>query len=124
MSASEAVAIRACALHAAAALASYERHVRRLAATWLDMDLYHRVSAEIDAIGQVCTQLPDVQVPWGALLVSHAELVHALWRTGGEPSLDLEDSADALEEHLHCIEALARRCLRLAGLSQRPARVD
>jgi len=124
MSASEAAVIRASALYAAAALASYERHVRCLAATWLDMDLYHKVSAEIDAIGQVCARLPGAQVPWVALLVSHAELVHALWRTSATPSLDSQDSTHALQEHLHCIDALARRCMRLAGHSHRPALVS
>jgi hypothetical protein len=123
MSAGDAAATRASALSAAAALASYERHVRRLATTWLDMELYRTVSAEIDAIGRACAQLPSVRVPWVALLVSHAELVHALWRSDGQ-SADLGGCAEALHEHLQCIDALARRCLRVAGLSRRAAAVD
>jgi hypothetical protein len=122
MSAGDAAAIRASALGAAAALASYERHVRRLATTWLDMDLYRTVSAEIDAIGNACAKLPNVQVPWIALLVSHAELVHALWRSDGK-ALTLPGSEAALQEHLHCIDTLARRCLRVAALSRQAATV-
>jgi hypothetical protein len=123
MSAREPEAHRAHALQAAAALARYERHVRRLAATWLEMELYATVSAEIDEIGRACAQLPDVQVSWVALLVSHTELVHALWRVG-KPSLEVDDSSLALREHLQCIDALARRCLRLAGLLQSRATCD
>jgi len=123
MSAGDAAATRASALSAAAALASYERHVRRLATTWLDMELYRIVSAEVDAIGRACAQLPSVHVPWAALLASHAELVHALWRTGGK-STDLGGCEEALHEHLQCIDALARRCLRVAGLNRRPAPID
>ena len=123
MSPGEPAAIRASALSAAAALASYERHVRRLAATWLDMELYRLVSSEVDAIGRACAHLPSVHVPWVALLVSHAELVHALWRSDGQ-SADLRGCEEALQEHLHCIDALARRCLRLAGLNRRAAAVD
>ncbi len=116
--------MRAIALHAAATLARYERHVRRLAATWLDMDLYHTVSAEVDDIGRTCTLMPDVRVSWVALLVSHAELVHSLWRTGEPAAAEGAGSALALQEHLQCIDSLARRCLWVAGLSRHAAVCD
>jgi hypothetical protein len=116
MSATGLPGTRVTALHAVRLLARYERHVRRMSLTWLDMDLYHTVSAEVDAIGLACAQLPGVKLPWVALLVSHAELVHTLWRTGTPPSGPPGGSTTALEEHLHCIDALARRCVRLAGL--------
>lgn len=114
MSASHFPAVRATALHAATALARYERHVRKLAATWLDMELYRTVSEEIDEIQRDCALLPDVAAPWAALLVSHSDLVHALWRStqSATPAGPAPDVRPQLEEHLACIDALARRCLR------------
>lgn len=95
-------------------LATYEVHVRQLVSTWLDMDLYHTVSAEIDAIRAACGMLPELSVPWVALLVSHAELVHCLWRRGqpGHPP-GTGDLQQLLQEHLQCIARLAERSRRL-----------
>jgi hypothetical protein len=116
MSASHVPAARATAIHIAAALARYERHVRRLAATWLDMDLYRTVSKEIDEIRRACRLLPGLALPCTELLVSHAELIHALWREGQSACNEsCEDSTNMLQEHLACIDLLARRCLDLAS---------
>lgn len=110
------------AIETAAALARYERHVRRLASTWLDMDLYHMVSREIDEIRRNCALLPQASVACSELLISHAELIHALWREGQAVCNEsCEDSTDMLQEHLVCIDLLARRCLRLASGSERPS---
>lgn len=118
MSASHLPAMRATALHAAAALARYERHVRRLTATWLDMDLYQTVSNEIDEIKVYCTTLPQLSRGWTDLLVSHAELIHALW-SGAEleedPTLP-DERTNRLRQHLDCIDSLARDCLHVAEL--------
>lgn len=109
MSASHHPVMRATALQAVAALARYERHVRRLAATWLDMELYQTVSEELDEIRKCCDVLPQVMLPWTALLISHSDLIHALWRSQGGTG---EDARRQLQDHLACIDALARRCLR------------
>jgi hypothetical protein len=123
MSPTDLTGIRAQALQAAATLARYERHVRRLAATWLDMDVYRTVSAEIDAIGQHCLPLPGVAYPWAALLTSHADLVHALLAAGARPHDGSKGAPtrDALHRHLACIDTLARRCLQVAEASHRGA---
>jgi hypothetical protein len=117
MSFSQSPALRATALQIAVALTRYERHVRRLAATWLDMELYTRVSEEFDEIRDLCAMLPSLAVPCATLLISHAELIHALWRRSqrdaGE-ALDATDAQSMFEEHLACIDWLARRSLRLA----------
>jgi hypothetical protein len=116
MSASQPPALRAAAIHTAAALARYERHVRRLAASWLDMDLYRVVSREIDEIRRACAVLPDTSVACSELLISHAELIHALWREGQTVCNEgCEDSTDMLQQHLACIDLLARRCLHIAS---------
>jgi hypothetical protein len=119
MSPNEAPAIRTQSLHAAATLARYERHVRRLAATWLDMDLYEVVSAEVDAIGRACAGFPELARPWVALLISHAELMHTLLRDGMPAPAAESAAALALHEHLACIDSLARRCLQAAEASRR-----
>jgi hypothetical protein len=111
--------MRAMALQAATALARYERHVRKLAATWLDMELYATVSEEVDEIRRACAPMPELAVPWTKLLISHAELVHVLWRSSQEqPAISAEDVDKRLQEHLACIDSLARRCLRLAEASR------
>lgn len=103
------------ALQAAAALVRYDRHVRVLAATWLDMDLYSKVSEEVDEVRRCCAALPELGLPSTRLLVSHAELIHELWRSGQrEGSLGNKDIDERLHEHLACIGVLARRCRRLA----------
>ena len=113
MSANDFPATRATAMQAAAALARYEHHIRRLVATWLDMDRYAEVSEEIDEIKDLCAILPQVARPWTALLASHAELIHALWQAAQGPTRITPQRQ--LDEHLECIDVLTRRCLRLAG---------
>lgn len=115
MSACQRPALRATAIETAMGLARYERHVRRLVDTWVDMELYQTVSSEIDHIRTCCGPLPQVAVPWTALLISHAELVHALWQSMDDPAGARAPAVQArLQEHLACIDVLARRCLRLS----------
>lgn len=78
MSASHLPALRANALEAAVTLARYERHVRRLAGSWPDMDLYSAASKQIDEVRSLCAPLPGVAIPFARLLISHADLIHAL----------------------------------------------
>jgi hypothetical protein len=115
MSASQSPVMRTKALQAAAALARYERHVRRLAATWLEIDFYLKVSREIDEIREICAPLLQLALPVAAVLTSHAELIHTLWRRS-QPNgnATAEQATRVLEEHLACIDTLARRCLQLA----------
>lgn len=114
MSASECQVMEATAVEVVASLDAYERHVRQLVFTWLDMDLYGTVSAEIDTIRLCCAAMPELSVPWVALLVSHAELVHCLWRSG-QPGQHLAtgELQRHLQEHLQCIATLAERSRRL-----------
>ncbi|RYF13853.1 MAG: hypothetical protein EOO30_20075 [Comamonadaceae bacterium] len=115
MTGSECQATQAAATEVEAALDAYERHVRRLVRTWLDMDLYRTVSAEIDDLRSCCAALPQLSTCWVALLISHADLVHCLWRSSqaGE-RVSREELQHRLEEHLDCIHALADRSHQLA----------
>jgi hypothetical protein len=121
MSASHFPVIGASACETVRVLARYERHIRRLASTWLDMELYQTVSEEIDNIKGCCGLVPQLARPWAALLVSHADLVHALWRSGqGAGAGPTPEVAAKLSEHVACIDSLARRCLRVAEGAEPP----
>lgn len=115
MSASQTPAMRATAIQAADALERYKLHVGRLAATWLDMELYGTVSAEIDEIQRYCRTVPALSLPWVALLISHAELIHCLWRSS-QPGRGVpwEDRQRSLADHLASIDVLKERCDSLA----------
>jgi len=117
MSGCECQAVQAAAQELEASLASYEVHVRELVFTWLDMELYQTVSAGIDDIRCACAALPELSVPWVALLVSHAELVHCLCRRG-QPGQQPghREVQQRLREHLDCIAHLAECSRRLADL--------
>lgn len=119
MSASQRAAQHRIAIEVAASLRGYERDIRLLVVTWLDMGLYEEVSVQVDEIRACCALLPEAAVPWIGLLVSHADLVHCLWRS----SQAQDRPADAeiqlrLSEHLGCIESLACRCRRIAADSE------
>lgn len=123
MSAGDFEAVRTLPVQVASALARYERHVRKLAATWLDMELYCTVSEEIDGIQGYCSGIPAFSVSATSLLISHADLVHALWRHGQCPG-DPGELEAKLRDHLACIDALARRCLRMVGRDDESAPLD
>jgi len=116
MSASQLPAMQATALHAVACLQTYEEHVRQLVAGWLDMDLYQTVSAEIDNVKTCCSLLPGLAVPIAALLITHPQLVHCLWRNS-QPGRQggLSECDGRLRDHLNSIHVLSRKCLRIAG---------
>ena len=113
MSASTAPALDAIAFQLLKALDEYDRDVGSMVDTWLDMELYHRVSAEVEDIRMYCSSLPRLSVRWVDLLIAHAALVHGLWRqqfqNGGGPG---ETLADMRVHHASCVEALRARCLR------------
>lgn len=119
MSGSDSQAIEATARHLMAALDEYERDARALVESWLDMDLYAVVSAEIDGLKLCCSTLPNLSVPWVSLLISHAELVHCLWRSSQPLPPGREEVERRLAEHLQCVHWLHARAERI--VSRAPA---
>jgi hypothetical protein len=119
MSASHAPALDAIAMQLVVALDRYEHDVGRMVDTWLDMDLYRDVSAQIEQIRMYCAALPQLSVHWVELLIAHAELVHSLWRLRF-----LEDAGDRArlamvrERHSGSIAVLRSRCLRLLSRTE------
>lgn len=114
MSAFEAPALDAIGFQLAAALEQYDRDAGRMVDTWLDMELYQQVSAEIEQIRMLSAALPPLSVPWAELLIAHAELVHSLWRLRfQELESDRVRLAEVRERHGACVGALRSRCLRM-----------
>ena len=116
MSAHSAPALDACVLQLAALLEGYEQDVRTMVDTWLDMDVYRRVSAEVEDIRMYCGNLPQLSVAWAELLIAHAELVHSLWRLRfRDADADRGVFQEVVARHGACVRSLRARCLRLLG---------
>jgi hypothetical protein len=105
------------AVHEAlAALERYQLHLRQLAVGGVDPELYHRVSLEIQEVRRCCHQAPALSAPWVALLIAHAELSQALWRSAqpqGAPTV--EERQRLLAHVLDCVRALQGQCMELAA---------
>ena len=114
MSASQLNAIDAVAFQLASALERYDTDVQAMVDGWLDMDRYHAVSGDIEEIRMYCHSLPQLGVAWAELLISHAELVHGLWRSA------FSDGSRSLDEvrlrHSECVQVLRAQCMRSLGV--------
>ncbi|HEX7891847.1 MAG TPA: hypothetical protein VF522_21045 [Ramlibacter sp.] len=115
MSVNDSQAVQATARHLVVALESYEPHVRELVSGWLDMELYLTVSAEVDDLKLCCSTLPELSVPWVSLLISHAELVHCLWRSSQPVPPRRYEVERRLDEHLESVRWLRARAKMIAG---------
>ena len=110
MSARELPHVAASAFCLAALLEQYEQDVDQLTSTWCDADLYERVNQELGQMRLLCGGLPMLSVAWVHVLISHAELVHCLWRgmAGAKGSRPAEDCK---ADHLLAVRALRQKCL-------------
>lgn len=105
-----------------ASLERYQLHLRRLVSHWLDAELYHTVSLDMQALRSSCHALPAVSSQWVALLIAHAELVQALWRDGQPaPGVAAADIPKLLEQVMACARVLQERCMAL-GVPGAPPR--
>lgn len=113
MSASSAPALDAIALQLVASLNAYERDVGRMIDSWLDMELYRKVSEQVEEIRLYSAALPRMSVQWVELLIAHAELVHCLWRLRfREDESQHGQLQEARCRHTACVATLRARCLR------------
>ncbi len=98
-----------------AALERYQRNVKQLAAHWRDAELHRIVSQHSEEIRRGCRALPAVSAQWVGLLIAHAELLQALWRSGDPrfpmTAADRERLLAAALEHVH---ELQQACMTLA----------
>ncbi|QJW85301.1 hypothetical protein HK414_23655 [Ramlibacter terrae] len=118
MSASQSHALHTIAVQLATALDHYELEFNALMRNWPEMEMYAGVSRRMDELRMYSASLPVLSVQYVSLLIAHAELVHALWKTqtrGGYTAVDL---ANVREDHRAAIADLRRKCLRLlAGMA-------
>lgn len=112
MSASQGRAIQALAFELVAALENYERDTEVLVATWLDMEQYQLVSRQVDHLRLLCAALPQMAVPWVGLLISHAELMHCLWKCG-EAFVPSPDFDVCRGRHQRAVATLREKCVWL-----------
>jgi hypothetical protein len=118
MSASHAPALDAITLQLAAALEKYEQDVAAMIDSWLDVELYNRVSREIEEIRMYSTAIPMLSLQWVELLIAHAELVHSLWRLRLQQVDRNSSHVETLRQrHAGCVATLRSRCLRLLARS-------
>jgi hypothetical protein len=103
------------ASEALAALDAYESSMREVVGNWLDMEAYTAASQELDRIRSCISGVPGLAAPWVTVLISHTELVHALWHCEREKTPIGENEHQALADHLVVVHHLQRRCRRLAG---------
>ena len=104
------------ASEALAAVERYRRYVRQLCTHWTDADLYHLASQELEQVRRSCRGAPALSGRWVAVLIAHAELMHALWQAPGTPP----DSGRPLRERLlgrldESLAALQAACMKLVG---------
>jgi hypothetical protein len=112
----------AVAFQVIAALESYEANLKKLAATWLDMDLYSQVSHHLDVVRLHAAGLPSIAVAWVEVLISHTELIHDLWRSTHAQPKAAASNAQLLDRHLAAIASLRGKCVRELHLEpRRPA---
>ena len=113
MSASPASALDAVAFQLLTTLDAYDRDMGEMVDTWLDMELYGRVSGQVEDIRMYCSTLPRLSVRWVDLLIAHAELVHCLWRQQFQADHSPQEKLQEMRvHHSGCVKALRARCLR------------
>lgn len=119
MSASAAPEIDAIALQLLAALDQYDRDTVAMIATWPDLERYRDVSDQVEKIRMYSSAMPELRVQWVEVLITHAELVHFLWRVHyGEGEASIEQIPQVREHHADAVAALRNRCQRLMARSR------
>ncbi|MCC2675562.1 MAG: hypothetical protein K0R58_2509 [Ramlibacter sp.] len=105
----------AIALQLIAALECYEDDVTVLCRDWLDMEQYQSVSQQVDDLRMVASGLPQLSVLWVTVLISHAELIHALWKGRRLQDGDTASIEQLLREHVEAVRSLHSAASRLRG---------
>jgi hypothetical protein len=107
------------AFQALCALDAYEESIQAVVARWLDMETYAAASQELDRIRTYIASVPGLAAPWVTVLISHTELVHALWRCERENARVGAHEPQILADHLQAVGYLQARCRRVLA----PARM-
>jgi hypothetical protein len=111
MSVSQAPALSAIAFQLAAALDAYEQDVELLVHGPLDLEMYQRVSRQMDQMRQYAAALPTVSVAWVEVLIRHFELTQGLWSIqAGKDAADLPRLQSRLQD---AVRRLSNHCTQL-----------
>ncbi|HEY0825647.1 MAG TPA: hypothetical protein VGD76_17810 [Ramlibacter sp.] len=113
MAANDRAALEVVAFQLAARLEEYEAECREMVRTWYDADLYEQVSRSVDVMRLHCASIPQLSVPWVALLIAHTELVHCLWKVGADLPASAPRMQDCLRGHAAALGRLQERCIWL-----------
>jgi hypothetical protein len=112
MSAIPRAALSAIGLQLATAIEIYEADVEQVLSGHLSMADCQRASSRLDEVVMLKGPLPQLSVQLVELLISHTELMHALW--GARPAGDRARS-ELVARHREAVDAMHARCLRLFG---------
>jgi hypothetical protein len=110
--------ISAAAFHLLALLERYEQDTASLLGSSWSPDVHARWANDFEQMRLVALTVGDLHVPWLHLLISRAELVHAVWQmSNGRPT---QRALDELEvPHQDAITALRNRAIRLIKTESR-----
>ena len=113
MSGRHSPAVNAMLFELLAQLQGYRSHVDHLAQEWhtrRDVVLFGEAGQAMDRMRALVVEVPQLSAQWLMVMISHAELMHNLWRlTRGEA---LDGDAE-VGDHLACVTALAASCREL-----------
>jgi hypothetical protein len=112
MSASAAPELSAIAFQLAAALDAYEQELARLVRGPFDVDVYQRVSRQMDQMRMYAASLPALSVLWVEVMIRHFELTHGLWRL--QKDSKAQDELARLHAELReAVRRLSQKCVQL-----------
>jgi hypothetical protein len=101
----------AIASQLAGELAEYEAGMHRLLEEHWDPELYRQLSDQFDLMQLQAQGLPRIAVSWTELLISRAELTHALWEE--RIPARVNGRVVALHaQHTMLVREVLRKCLR------------
>jgi hypothetical protein len=107
-------ALSAIAFQLSAALENYQSQIDRLSDPWSQRREYDVVSRVFDQIRMLKGALPELSVDMVEVLISHVELMKALWLSGSsrgeqdEPILE-----DVRSRHREAVARMYAHCLRI-----------
>lgn len=89
----------------------YQADLDELVAHKLETPVHRRVTADIERIRLCSGPVPELSVAAAAVLISHSQVIYALWRTEfRDPPISADESARVLADHRACVERLRQRC--------------
>jgi hypothetical protein len=103
---------RAIAFQLIAALEKYEHDLLPLAKGY-DPERYANLSRQFEELRLFAASLPELSVPWVAMLISRTEMTFALFKAQQAQKRGGGEQATFLEKHRFAVEELRGSCARL-----------